>query len=98
MSVFNSVVVDEFPKLVRGGGSRNSEERNEITELLNDGLKHRIDGIETDKEFNALQQRIRGVAKQLGISVTVQRSKDEDALYLQRKVVIVETDPETVTV
>ena len=90
MSVFTSEIVDSFPRLVRGASSRNSEEREEIRAMLGDGLKHKVSSIDDEKTYNALQQRIRGVAKSMGIGVTVQRGKDEGVLYLQGETIISE--------
>ena len=83
MSLFTSEIVEEFPKLVRGSGSKNAAEREEIRALLSDGLKHKLSPVTDEKAYNALQQRIRGVARNMGVSVTVQRGAAENALYMQ---------------
>ena len=76
--------VEAFPPLIRGAASRNTEEREQIKELLSQvGVSHRVKNIPSEREYNSLQQRIRGVARSLGVKVTIQWAKAENALYFR---------------
>jgi predicted ABC-type transport system involved in lysophospholipase L1 biosynthesis ATPase subunit len=76
--------VDEFPPLIRGAAARNTEERKQIQELLGQiGVNHRVKNVPSEREYNSLQQRIRGVARSLGVKVTIQWAKAENALYFR---------------
>lgn len=76
--------VEAFPPLVRGAAARNTEEREQIKELLSQiGVNHRVKNVASVREYNSLQQRIRGVAKSLGVAVTIQYAKDEAAVYFR---------------
>jgi hypothetical protein len=76
--------VENFPPLVRGSAARNSEEREQIKELLSQiGVNHRVKNVASVREYNSLQQRIRGVAKALNVRVTIQYAKDEAAVYFR---------------
>ncbi len=70
-------IADELPKLRRGGG-RTSKDRKLIQQLLQDGNVHVIEDIEVDKPYNALQQRVRQAAAQIGVRVTIRQVKHED--------------------
>lgn len=61
---------DSLPTIARRGG-RNSEEKRMLQENLQSGQVHFIEGVHTPNEFNALQQRIRTAANDLGMKATI---------------------------
>jgi hypothetical protein len=83
MSVFKHEIAEEFPPLTRGGTAATSEETLLIQNLLKDGKKHRLLEITSDKDYSNLQQRIRTIAKRMGISVTIRRQRETDSLFFQ---------------
>lgn len=75
--------VENLPPLVRGGGKRQTEEMKQIIEALQTGEPYLLPGVDNDNAYNALQQRIRGAAKKVGIKVTIRRKADENEVYFQ---------------
>jgi hypothetical protein len=77
--------VEELPPLIRGGGSRNPEEKQAILDCLAGPDVHRIGEVTTKAKFSALQQRIRNFAKEIGVKVTVMdKVEEEQAIYFAR--------------
>lgn len=81
-----------LPPIARGGGKKVTEEHLAIQKALETGKPQRIDGVETRDQHNALQQKIRSVAKSHNIPVTVRYSSDEQATYFQDKRVLETTE------
>lgn len=67
--------LDTLPPLVRGGSREMSEEALQLQEVLLTGQPVYIAGIEDDRAYNALQQRVRGAARRAGVKVTIRRSE-----------------------
>lgn len=63
--------VDSLPPVIRGAGTADAKQREEIASWLSDGKAHLIPGVEDRKAHNRLQQKIRNIAKNKGINVTV---------------------------
>ncbi len=63
--------VDNLPPVIRGAGTEDGKQREQIGIWLLDGRAHLISGVEDRKAHNRLQQKIRNVAKNKGINVTV---------------------------
>lgn len=78
--------VENIPKPVRGN-TRNSDERKQIQDQLKTGKGTLIEGVETGKAFNNLQQRIRAAGEAIGVKVTITFQKHENGetgdLYFQ---------------
>lgn len=74
--------IEKMPPLVRGGGAKNAEEREQLRKLLEmgPGVNHRIKGIQDKKQYATLQQRIRTLAKGMGVSVTIRYMPEDNAL------------------
>jgi hypothetical protein len=77
--------VKELPPLVRGGGKRASEETRQLQDLLKSCKPKAIENIAEGKQYNALSQRIRTAAKNIGMAVEIRYRKDEQTLYFQGK-------------
>lgn len=74
--------VDSVPPLVRGGAAKNSEENQQIQNLLNmKNVHHKVEDIDDKKTYQSLQQRIRTQAKKLGVKVSIQWKEDQKAIY-----------------
>jgi hypothetical protein len=67
---------DAMPKVRRGG--RTSEDREQLKAVIANGETNVIRGVEIDKEYNAVQQRIRQAAKAINLSVHVTLVKNDD--------------------
>lgn len=75
---------DELPPLVRGGSQKNAEENRQIGELLNDRKPHYIENVVPgSKDFTALSQRIRTIAKKMGISVKIRSDVTDNRIFFQ---------------
>lgn len=73
--------VDSLPPLIRGRGVRKSKEAEEVIASLKTGEIFKIDGIKRGNEYNALQQRIRSLAKQANVKVTIRFAADEEKSF-----------------
>ena len=71
--------VDVLPKSRRGGGRR-SEEREQIQAALREGKVQKISGIDAEKKFNALQQKIRQAATAIDMKVHISFQRNEDGV------------------
>lgn len=67
----NARIIDNLPPVIRGAGSPANEERMRIAGWLEDGAAHMIENVVDRKAHNRLQQKIRNIAKNKGINVTV---------------------------
>ena len=68
--------VDTLPSVSRGSG-RSSEETNQLKDAVSSQTPIKIAGV--DKEgFNALQQKIRYAAREVGLKVSIRRSDETD--------------------
>lgn len=74
-----SNVAEELPPVLRKRSG--SEERDQIAALLEDGGVHAIDGMEDEKVYNSTQQKVRDVARKLGIGVSIRHQ--DGLLYFQ---------------
>lgn len=70
-------VVSEMPLTKRSGGGRRSEEREQIIEALRSGNISVVENVESQKAFNALQQRIRTAGEKIGVKVTIRFHKHD---------------------
>jgi hypothetical protein len=85
-----------LPPLVRGGARKNQEQLKEVLAALKSQEPYSIPGIDDDKSYNALQQRIRQLAKSVGIKVTIRHHKEDQKLYFQGKGLLEEPVEEAV--
>ena len=67
---------------VRRGGGRPSEERKQIQDALSTLDTQVIRDVESGNKYNALQQRIRQAAQQMGLKVKIVFRKHEDDLEI----------------
>lgn len=67
---------------VRRGGGRPSEERKQIQDALSTLDTQVIRDVESGNKYNALQQRIRQAAQQMGLRVKIVFRKHEDNLEI----------------
>lgn len=77
---------DELPPL-RRGGAKSSPMRNAFIEALQSLDINVIENVGANKEYNALQQRIRTAASSIGMKVTIRQKQTDDpekvSLYFQ---------------
>jgi len=67
---------DSLPAVSRGSG-RSSEETNQLKEAVTSKTPIRIPGVDKD-EFNALQQKIRYAAREVGMKVAIRRHNETE--------------------
>jgi hypothetical protein len=79
--MLNIEVTDSLPTVRRGGG-RPSEERKQIQDALKSGEVQVVKNIEAGNKYNALQQRIRQAALQMGLKVKIVYRKHDDNLSI----------------
>jgi len=84
---------DTLPAVSRGSG-RSSEETTQLKEAVSSKTPIRIAGIDK-KDFNALQQKIRYAAREVGLKVAIRRSNITDDMVdvtFQGKDKVIKTD------
>jgi hypothetical protein len=67
---------DTLPSVSRGTG-RSSEETNQLKDAVSSKTPIRIAGVNKDG-FNALQQKIRYAAREVGLKVSIRRHNETD--------------------
>jgi hypothetical protein len=75
--MLNIETTDSLPPVRRGGG-RPSAERKQIQDALATLSTQVVRNVEAGNKYNALQQRIRQAAQQMGLKVKVVYRKSED--------------------
>lgn len=83
--------VDSLPPVIRGAGTEDGKQREQIGAWLQDGRAHLISGVEDRKAHNRLQQKIRNIAKNKGINVTVRYYAETQETGFQGLAEFVET-------
>jgi hypothetical protein len=77
--MLNIETTDTLPPVRRGGG-RPSAERKQIQDALATLETQVVREVESGNKYNALQQRIRQAAQQMGLKVKIVYRKHEDNL------------------
>ena len=77
------IKVDALPEITRDSVASGIilEIREALNESIDTGQAFKIDDLFEDKDFHNMQQRVRTLARKLGMSATVRRAKEEHALY-----------------
>jgi len=79
--MLNIETTESLP-MVRRGGGRPSQERKQIQDSLSTLDIQVIREVEAGNKYNALQQRIRQAAQQMGLKVKIVFRKHEDNLEI----------------